>query len=37
VLQILGEIHRGHAALTQLALDAVTVGQAAFKLLTHVS
>ncbi len=25
VLQVLGEIDRGHAALTELALDAVTV------------
>ena len=27
VLQVLGEVHRGHAALAQLALDAVAVGQ----------
>ncbi len=27
VLQVLGEIDRGHAALAQLPLDAVAVGQ----------
>jgi hypothetical protein len=27
VLQVLGEIHRGHTALTQLSLDPVAVGE----------
>ncbi len=27
VLEVLGQVHRGHAALAQLALDAVAVGQ----------
>ena len=28
VLEIFGEIHRGHPALAELALDAVAVGEA---------
>ena len=31
VLQVLGEVHRGHAALAQLPLDAVAVGQGALQ------
>ena len=27
VLEVLGQVHRGHAALAQLALDAVAVGE----------
>ena len=27
VLQVLGEVHRGHAALAQLPLDAVALGE----------
>ena len=27
VLEVLGEVHRGHAALAELTLDAVAVGQ----------
>ena len=27
VFQVLGEVHRGHAALTQLSLEAVAVGE----------
>ena len=27
VLQVLGQVHRGHAALAELALDAVAAGQ----------
>ncbi len=29
VLEVLGEVHRGHAALAQFPLDAVAVGEAA--------
>ena len=37
VLEVLGEVDRGHAAPAELALDPVAVRQAAFKLLAQVS
>jgi hypothetical protein len=38
VLEVLGEIHRGHPTVTQLALDLVAVGEGgleAFQVIRH--
>ena len=35
VLEVLGEVHRGHAALTELALDAVAIGKRGGETIAH--
>ncbi len=36
VLQVLGEVHRGHAARADLTLDGIAVGEGGFETVDEV-